>query len=315
MKNKIGRQLKVCLLLSLVLMLLLTAATPLMTTFGQIPPGEDEILPSQLAQPTGPNSAIVIIKASVGGTTNPAPDTYEYTNGTLITLRAIPQNGFKFVNWVIEGGYATTNNLPPIYLPEDLNPDLAPPRPAAEVAAGDRLVLSDNPLRILCGYGWSFQYQAVFEPETTFTRSANAIVNILTSVGGTTNPSAGSYSFENGTSYVLTATPASGYEFKYWVVSGSYLPGHGVSDQPELDDTIITDNPLDVSCGYGYEYTYQPLFTPVDAQVPDGGQTDGGTTETNGVPMETFYTVVLALVAIVVIITILAVYSMRKSKR
>ncbi|MFA5364266.1 MAG: hypothetical protein WC325_03690 [Candidatus Bathyarchaeia archaeon] len=296
-------------------MLLLTAVGSSLIAFGQIPQGEEEIPPSQLSPPSDPNSAKVIISSSVGGTTTPTSGTHEYPNGTVITLTAIPQAGFKFVNWVIEGGYTSANNLPPIYLPADFDATLAPPRPAAAVSAGDRLVLSDNPLRVLCGYGWSFKYQAVFAPETTFTRSANAIVNILTSVGGTTNPSAGSYSFENGTSYVLAATPASGYEFKYWVVSGSYLPGHGVSDQPTLDDTVITDNPLDVSCGYGYEYTYQPLFTPVGAQIPDGGQTDGGTTDTSGISMETFYIVVIALVVIIVVAVAFAVYSMRKSKR
>ena len=270
-----------------------------------IPPGEGEdvIPPSQLSPPTNPNSAVVIISSSVGGTTNPVPGSYEYTNGTLITMTATPQQGFTFLYWVIEGGYTATDNLPPIYLGPNDDPSLAPPRPAAEVVAGDRLVLSQNPLRVLCGYGWSFQYQAVFAPTFTATASADTVARVLSSIGGTTDPTSGIYTYPENTTYSLKAIPSSGFEFKYWVVTGDYMPGHNVEGQPELDATVITSNPLDVSCGYGYTYTYQPFFAPVGSQVGEG------------IPATTFY-IVVVLAVIAIIVAVIAVYmGMKRSRK
>jgi len=297
------------LFVMLALILALTI-TPIISTYATtIPDGEEVIPPSLLPTPTEGNANIIMVD-TVGGTTSPAAGVHEYANGSVIELTATPQNGFMFLYWIIEGGYTNADNLPPIYFTEADDPRLAPPRPAAEVTAGDRLVLSQNPLIILCGYGWSFQYQAVFVPETTYTQSVEATITILPSVGGTTNPAPGTYSFEEGTDYTISATPATGYEFQYWVVSGDYLPGHGVTDQPDLDSVVITDNPLDVSCGYGYQYTYNPRFIPVGVDIP-GETTNGGT---EGIPTDTFYLVVIALVAVIIIVFIFAVYSMRKRR-
>jgi hypothetical protein len=215
-------------------------------------------------------------------------------------MTATPQKGFKFLYWIIEGGYVSSDNLPPIYLTAEDDPTQAPPRPAAEVVAGDRLVLSQNPLIVLCGYGWAFKYQAVFTPATIFTGSADSIVTVLSSLGGSTNPGPGTYAYPNGTTYTLTASPASGFEFRYWVVSGQNLPGHGVADRPDLDATVITTNPLDVSCGYGYDYTYQALFTPVGSEAA------------GGIPTQTFYIVVAALVIIIVLALAFAMYMRSK---
>ena len=267
-------------------------------TYAQTP-GEENIPPSQLPPPTNPNDANVILAATAGGTTDPVTGIHEYPNGTVITLTATPQKGFKFQEWVIDGLYTDTNNLPPIYLTADENPADAPPRPAAE----DRLVLTTNPLRILCGYGWSFQYQAVFVPEVISSASADAVVTVLSAVGGTTNPSPGTYNYANGTTYTLTATADAGFEFKEWVVSGSYMPGHGVTGEPELDSHELTSNPLDVSCGYGYTYTYQPLFVPIGSET------------STGIPANTVYIIVIVLVVIAIIAVAVAVYmSTKRSK-
>jgi hypothetical protein len=288
------------------MLFLLLLATMLLAAHAQlpIPEGEEVIPPSQLLPVSEPGQAGVVIFASVGGTTDPAPGYHQFPNGTLIELTATPQKGFRFLHWVIEGGYTAEANLPPIYLPEDFDPELAPPRPAAEVVAGDRLVLSQNPLYALCGYGWTFQYQAVFEPATIFGQSADAIINVVDSVGGTTDPAPGTYNYPEGTTYELTATPAPGFEFQYWVVSGDFLPGHGVTEKPEWDNTVFYDNPLLVACGFGYTYTYQPLFTPIESAI--------GT----GISTETFTIVVIVLVIIAVLAVAVAVYmSMRRSNK
>ena len=43
------------------------------------------------------------IAAGSGGTTSPAPGTYEYAEGTPVTVTALPRPGFTFKYWVLDG--------------------------------------------------------------------------------------------------------------------------------------------------------------------------------------------------------------------
>jgi hypothetical protein len=56
--------------------------------------------------------ATVIISANAGGTTTPAPGTYEYDLNTIVTITAAPNVDFNFKNWLIGG--STTNASNPI---------------------------------------------------------------------------------------------------------------------------------------------------------------------------------------------------------
>jgi|GEM_PF-1596224 len=58
------------------------------------------------------------ITATIGGTTTPAPGTYNYTAGTTLNITAIPDIGFSFDYWLLDGKVKTEN---PIALTMDSN--------------------------------------------------------------------------------------------------------------------------------------------------------------------------------------------------
>lgn len=86
---------------------------------------------------------------------------------------------------------------------------------------------------------------------------SQATVTILQSIGGTTSPGAGTYTFNDGTSVTITATGATdtGYTFANWII----LTSEGAR--------ISTDNPLTFTASAGATYTVQPNFnviTPIN---------------------------------------------------
>lgn len=114
-----------------------------------------------------------------------------------------------------------------------------------------------------------------------------ATLQILSSIGGTTNPEPGTYSYLEGTDITLTATPEDGFEFLYWVVSGAITPGatQGILNEflidgelfiipgtPQIEYVLVIENPAQITCGYGYTYKYQAVFAPIAAgmQPPEG---------------------------------------------
>jgi hypothetical protein len=247
------------------------------------------IAPSALAQ----TNAEVVMTATTGGTTEPAPGTHSYADGTIITLKAIPDSGYAFLQWIISGGYISDQNAPPLIIPagwidpttgELVDPNTGDPiiidRPSATGTTYESITATQNPLGVICGYGYTYSYQAVFVP-TAPTERTEAIVVVKSAAGGSVNPGAGTYSFPDGGSITLTATADSGYVFQYWVASGTGTQGH--------ENTLIADNPLTVTCGAGYTYDYQPVFTP-----------EGAVSTTEGIPAIYFYAAVIILVILVI---------------
>jgi hypothetical protein len=83
-------------------------------------------------------------------------------------------------------------------------------------------------------------------------------ITIIDPVGsGTTNPGSGTYTFNSPDTYTLTATPADGWVFDHWEVSGDLAQYLGINSG---DSIQIVDNPVVGNCGYGYAYTYQAVF-------------------------------------------------------
>jgi hypothetical protein len=182
--------------------------------------------------------ATVDVISSVGGTTTPSGDNNTYADGTVVTLIATPGNGFLFQYWAIVTSAGGTQD-------------------------------SNNPTTLNVTGGVTYAVQAVFQPisfippATQSTSATNAIVVVLSSVGGTTTPVAGTYALANAENLSLTATPTSGFRFDHWVIGGSPL-NHGAYS---FTDTP-TDNPYNVNHGYGHTDTYQPVFVPTNA-VPE----------------------------------------------
>jgi hypothetical protein len=158
-----------------------------------------------------------------------------------------------------------------------------PTYPDPQTAGWDSLITSQNPLNVICGYGYTFQYQAVFVPTAPSTPVGSAVVVVLDAIGGSINPGPGRYTFAEGSSHTMTATADEGYEFLYWIATGTgSTAGH--------EKTIILDNPLTIKCGIGYTYEYQPVFIP-----------QGAETQPSGTPVEYFYAAIIILAIIAVI--------------
>lgn len=184
------------------------------------------------------SQATVTVLTSIGGSTDPT-GTNSYADGTAVTLTATPGTGFTFLNWEIASSAGAT-------------------------------VTSDNPATLTVTGGVTYAVQALFQPiqvppsgiaVTNF--STAAIVVVLPATGGTTNPAAGTYALANASSLDLTATPASGWQFSHWVISGTPM-NHGAYSFT----AVPTDNPYNVNHGYGNTYSYQPVFIPTGTTEP-----------------------------------------------
>jgi len=228
--------------------------------------------------------AKVIIIASIGGTTTPAYGEYTYPNNTKFEIKAIPNAGYRFSHWVISGEYLPGHNLPPILVPAEIPEDWVPKFPSPSDIAMDSLVTSQNPLDVVHGYGYTYQYQPVFVPISTPGTPIAGTVVILEAVGGSVNPGAGTYTYVSDAIVTLTATAASGFEFDRWIISGGPLPGHG-----DIENGVVTDNPLTTHAVEGEIYNYQAVFSPA------------GTTTGGGIPAEYLYVIIVVLVILAAI--------------
>lgn len=274
------------------------------------------------------NQAEVIIVYSVGGTTDPVAGTYKYNEVDVINITATPSDGFEFKYWIFQVLYTSGTNQPPVVIPEDEEP--WPQLPSPTQLAQDAGTLTQNPLAIICGYGYTIMYQAVFVPTTPTVPGQglanNAIVNIYASTGGTTTPTPGTYTYANGSAINLKAVANDGFEFKYWIITASYIvggnqpqvviPGEGEEPWPQLPspssvasvNVVDANANLQVLCGYGYTVQYQAVFAPTGSGVTPPGSAAGG------IPVEYLYAAVAVVAIIAVIGFALAFMYMKKSK-
>jgi len=264
----------------------------------EIPIEQFPSVPNPNVTPSPPataETANVVVASSVGGSTTPSPGAYVYAYGATIELQATANSGYRFLYWTIKGAYTPNHNQPPINYPEQAaeDPEFVPSFPSPSAVAEDSLITSSNPLKIICGYGYTYVYQPVFVPTTPATATSDAIVNVVNSIGGTTNPTPGTYYYANGSIINLQATASSGYDFQYWVAVGE--DGHA---------TTISDNPTNINCGYGYTYSYQPMFAPT-----------GSTPASTSTPEIYFYVIIAVLAILVVVGLVLAVMYRGKAKK
>jgi hypothetical protein len=82
---------------------------------------------------------------------------------------------------------------------------------------------------------------------------SQATVTVLPAIGGTTNPSAGTTSYNDGASVTITATATegTGYTFESWII----LTNSGIR--------VATDNPLTFTAAAGSNYSIQPIFNVI----------------------------------------------------
>jgi hypothetical protein len=248
---------------------------------------QDDLGPPVPDVPPAPSQDVakVVVLASVGGTTDPSYGEYTYSNSTKFEILATPNAGFRFDHWVISGDYLPGHNLPQIIVPNPLPEDWVPQLPTPSDLQKDSLVSSQNPLSVICGYGYTYQYQPIFVPTSTPGSTVTGTVVVLSGVGGSVNPGAGTYTYAGDQIVTLTATADSGFEFDHWVISGGPMPGHG-----DLENDMTTDNPFTTHAVQGETYNYQPVFSPT-------GTTTGG----GGIPTEYLYAIIIVLAIIAII--------------
>ncbi|MEM3699768.1 MAG: DNRLRE domain-containing protein [Candidatus Bathyarchaeia archaeon] len=191
------------------------------------------------------------ITTTAGGTTNPASGVYTYPAGTVVQVTAIPNTGYRFDYWVLDGSPAGSAN--PISI--TMNNDHTLQAVFAEIhiltiaaTAGG----TTNPTPGTYTYNvptnvtvtaipYSNYYFDHWEYDSVNIGSANPItiyvgsvhnlravfmqikrtLIIETTAGGTTNPTSGTYTYSNGTTVQVAAIPSPGYQFDYWVLDGS----------------------------------------------------------------------------------------------
>lgn len=83
---------------------------------------------------------------------------------------------------------------------------------------------------------------------------SQATVVIMSFLGGTTTPAAGTYTYASGTTVTVSATSANNaYFFSSWIVSNS-----------STSNAVITTNPLVFTVTGGVTYVVQPVFQPLN---------------------------------------------------
>jgi hypothetical protein len=191
------------------------------------------------------------ITATAGGITDPVPGTYVYVNGTLVNVTAFPSANYMFDHWVLDGSPAGSANPISVLMDKDhtlqavfaiINYTLTitttsggttNPSPSTYIYASGSIVevlatpdvnykfvrwefdganITANPITILMNK--SYTLHAVFQLLTYR-------LTILSSLGGTTEPAPGTYTYTNGTYASVTATPDTHYLFDYWLLDGN----------------------------------------------------------------------------------------------
>lgn len=229
------------------------------------------------------NQATVNVLESVGGSTDPSPGTYNYNDGAKVTLTATPDTNLEFVTWLISTD--TSNDT-----------------------------IGDNSYTLTVQGGVTYTISAVFAqpiapvfptpPQTPLSPSAYGTITILPGLGGSTTRATGTYYFTSVYKLKLTAVADSGWKFSYWQIRGDTNTTHG-----GYPFTLTpTDNPYTFDCGLGYNYAFQPVFTPVENTTPPP------TSTATGISMELLIAIIAIIIAIIAVIASV-VYVQRNKKR
>jgi hypothetical protein len=141
------------------------------------------------------------IGTTVGGTTDPAPGSYAYPEGTSVQVRAIPDSGFNFDHWILDGVQYTSN---PITVLMNQNHTIT-------------AYFSETPP----------------PPPTTYK------LNLNSTVGGTTDPAPSIYEYDAGSTVTVTAIPDVGYKFNHWELDGVVKSANPLSILMDKDHTLL----------------------------------------------------------------------------
>lgn len=120
------------------------------------------------------------VVGSINGVTNPPSGAYSYIVNSVVTITAIPNQGFKFDGWLVNGSGGYTDSVLTIMMTD------------------------------------YFTVQPMFVPiaETTFPLTVEANPNAILF------PAPGTYDLSEGSTQGIQCAPAQGYMFKQWIIDG-----------------------------------------------------------------------------------------------
>jgi len=132
---------------------------------------------------TGPSTHLLTIASTVEGTTSPESGNYEIIEGDILTVTAIPADGYTFDHWTLDGETFTENPIN---------------------------ILSETAMdgKTLTAYFTAVVHQWV--------------LTVIPTTGGTTTPS-GSIQLDEGQTATVTALPTNGYRLNHWELDGENI--------------------------------------------------------------------------------------------
>ncbi len=254
------------------------------------------------------------ITATAGGTTDPTPGTYTYTAETSIEVTAIPNAGYRFDHWVLDGSPAGSDNPINVLMNSDHNLEAVfaethtliitmseggttDPSPGTYVyetptnvvveaiPSADYLfdhwelddvdIGSDNPITVYVGSNHTLK---------AFFTLITYQLTITTTSGGTTDPAPGTYTYASGSFVSVTAIPETDYVFDHWELDsvdvGSANPYTVLMDKDHTLKAIFTYSPppppLSVS------------ISPLSASIPVGSSVTFTSTASGGTSPYTY---------------------------
>ena len=237
------------------------------------------------------------ISSTAGGTTDPPPGSYVFPKDQKVTVTAIPDEGYEFSTWMLDGVASTENPIdvvmirdyeltayfqeispPPAtcrlsirVLPDETWGTTVPYAPGEyDVDFGTTITLTAKPKE---GYGidhWEIDgVDKGSSPSITFVMDKDhevllylkevpsalqAKVMIEVQGGGSTDPPAGTYYFDVGSTLEVNAIPTRDWKFKHWEVW--FVTPEGI----EEEHSFITDRKLEIVLDRAGTYHVKAVF-------------------------------------------------------
>lgn len=235
--------------------------------------------------------ATVVISDSIGGSTDPAPGTYNYDDGTPVILTATPDTaaGYSFGQWIISTDDSSETQSDNSYT----------------------LTVTGNVNYTVTALFLLPANEPIFPSSSLLPAQSKAVLVVLHSVGGHTDPGEGSYFTANLNTFKLSAIPDSGWTFSKWVVSGNPVAGQSGSSCTGTS----TDNPIHLAYDAGYSYAYQAVFEPTVNTISSPTPTPTHAPSTMGISNDLWIAIVLAVVLVIVVVGFGAYAYTKRSKK
>jgi len=218
---------------------------------------------------------ILSIAVSGQGTTNPAPGSYQYSSGSVVSIQAIPSSGWRFDHWdgpVFDPSSASTtvtvnqNTVVTAVFVQIVMVTLTitvSGQGTTEPAVGQHSYAQGSQVTINAfpASGWVFSewregsvalsHSAQITLDLTSSRSVMAVFSqvvtppkqhslIITAVGGgTTDPAPGTYIYDEDAVITVTAIPGSGFYFVEWIDGANHYLVNPISVVMSSDKSLV----------------------------------------------------------------------------